>query len=108
VFLFLYATGKLKDDNTTKAYTDVTAYLGAALFMSIISSVVIALQADMPASIGYGGFIYIIGPSAFGVAVLIVYFILVNFKPGLKFLLGLAGIVLILFFGICYYSGLLP
>ena len=103
----LLAAGKLRSDNTSKAYTDVTALMGVSIFMSIICSVIIALNADMPGSIGHGGFIYIIGPSFFGLAILIIYLVLVTFKPRLKFLTGVAGIMLNLLVGLMYFSGLL-
>jgi len=103
----LLAAGKLKEDKKVKAYTDVTAYMGVVIFMSIIISVAIALNADKPASIGHGGFIYIIGPSAFGFAILIFYLALIPFKPRIKFEAGIIGVALNLLIGLLYYSGFL-
>ena len=104
----LLAAGKLKDDNKAKAYTDVTAYMGVSIFTSVFISIAIALNADMSPSIGHGGFIYIIGPSTFGFAILIFYVALIPFKPSIKFVAGMIGVAINLFVGLLYYSGFLP
>ncbi|MCK0109344.1 hypothetical protein MWU58_08565 [Flavobacteriaceae bacterium S0825] len=105
IFLFyaiLSAKNQLIEDNRKKAFTSVTALMSFAIFISIILSVVIALNADMPQSIGYGGFDYIIRPSIFGILVLILYLSSVGAKPNLKFTLGLVSILINVCIGLVF------
>ncbi|TRO66808.1 hypothetical protein [Christiangramia sabulilitoris] len=83
-----------------KALTDSSIKLLTFTFLSIIASVIISLQADIPASSGHGGFIYIIIPVISGVAILFLYLISLTIKPRKKIILGVLSIVLNIITGI--------
>ena len=77
-----------------KAFTSASTKIIFAVFLSIVLSVAIALNAYISASSGHGGFIYIIGPCAFGIIVLILYLASLGIRPKWKFVLGLLSILL--------------
>ncbi|WP_162623213.1 hypothetical protein [Confluentibacter sediminis] len=103
LYPIISAKGQLNDDNKNKPYTSVTILMGMAIFISIILSIVIALNADMPASIGHGGFMYIIGPCFYGILVLILYLISVGVRPDWKFILGLVCVLINVCIGFIYF-----
>jgi hypothetical protein len=103
LYPIISAKTQLNDDNKKKALTSVTALMSLAIFMSIVFSVVIALNADMPASIGHGGFMYIIGPSFYGLLVLIFYLVSLGVRPDFKFALGIISILINLLIGCIYF-----
>ncbi|MDO1500946.1 hypothetical protein Q2T40_12470 [Winogradskyella maritima] len=97
------AKAQLDKDNKEKPYTTVTILMAMAIFLSIILSIAIALNADMPASIGHGGFMYIIGPGFYGILVLILYLVSVGVRPEWKFVSGLACILINISIGFYYF-----
>ena len=103
LYPIISAKSQLEDDNKHKPYTTVTTLMGVAIFLSIILSIVIALNADMPASIGFGGFMYIIGPGFYGILVLILYLIAVKERPDWKFISGLVCVFINVVIGLIYF-----
>ena len=103
LYPILSAKEQLTDDNKNKPYTSVTTLMGIAVFISIILSIVIALNADMPASIGHGGFMYIIGPGFYGILVLILYSVSVGVRPDWKFISGLVCVLINISIGLVYF-----
>lgn len=97
------ARGQLDEDNKTKPYTMVTTLMGVAIFLSIILSIAIVLSADMPDSIGFGGFTYIIRPSFYGILVLILYLVSVKVRPDWKFISGLVCVMINVIIGLIYF-----
>jgi len=75
IYPVISAKIQLKKTDDGKAFTSVTAIMSIAIVMSTLLSIVIALQAEMPPSIGFGGFYYIFGPGILGIIVLVFYFI---------------------------------
>ena len=90
------------DVDKEKPFTSVSLQLLFAVFMSILLAVAIALNADIPASSGHGGLIYIIGPSLFGLFVFILYLASLGIRPKLKFVLGLVSILINISIGFYY------
>lgn len=104
VYPIFSARNQLIEDNAKKPYTSVTVLMAVSILISIVLSIVIALNADMPNDIGFGGFTYIIGPSLWGIVVLIFYLISVGSKPNLKFPLGIICVLtnIVIGFNYCY------
>ena len=93
LYLIINAWSEVKNEEPTKRFTSVSYQLLFALVLSTIISITIALQADIPASSGHGGFVYIIVPALWGIGIFILYFISLLALPKHKFLLGLLGIM---------------
>jgi hypothetical protein len=85
-----------------KVFTQVNLKFLVAIFFSIFVSIWIALKADMPDSIGFGGFIYIIGPGLIGLFIMILYLIFSMIKPKWKIILGILSILLNIGIGFYY------
>ncbi len=98
--LIISAQKHAQDEEITRSFTDSSYQILFAILLSIILSVSIALQADIPASSGHGGFVYIIIPSICGIGVLIGYFISLFALPKKKLLMGLIGILINICVGI--------
>lgn len=103
LYAIFSAKSQLIEDNEKKAFTSVTGLMSIAILFSILLSVIIALNADMPADIGYGGFEYIFGPGIFGILILILYLIAVGVKPNLKFIIGIISALINLGIGFFYF-----
>jgi len=93
LFQVASAVKEIKTDNKEKSFTSTSIHLLIAVFMSIILSVAIALNAEIPASSGHGGFINIIGPGIYGLIVLVLYLVFLRIWPEWKFLFGLVCII---------------
>lgn len=83
--------------SSEKRFTQINIKFLVAMLFSILVSVIIALQADMPDSIGFGGFTYIIEPALIGLLSMLFYSIFSIRIPSKKIILGVIGIV----FNIC-------
>lgn len=88
------------EDN--KTFSQVNLKFLVAIFFSIFISIWIALKADKPDSIGFGGFIYIIGPGLIGVFTMILYLIFSMIKPKWKIILGILSILFNIGIGFYY------
>ncbi|RKS42532.1 hypothetical protein BC962_3257 [Gillisia mitskevichiae] len=103
LFIFLvYGISKSdkKLEEKDKALNDLSIKFLIFIFLSIIASVIISLQADIPPSSGHGGFIYIIIPVITGVSILFLYLISLTIKPRKKIVLGIISIVVNILTGI--------
>ena len=89
---------KNNDMELDKAFTSASTKIIFAVFLSIVLSVAIALNYSISASQGHGGFIYILGPCAFGIIVLILYLASLGIRPKWKFVLGLINICIGFYF----------
>ena len=96
------ATKDRREQKEHKAITEVSIKLIFGIVLSIILSVLIALNADISPSAGHGGFLYIIGPGIIGSIILIFYLISLGFKPELKYSVGLISILSNILVGIFY------
>ena len=85
-----------------KAFDEISSTFLVLIFLSIIVSIWIALQADMPGSIGHGGFFYIIYPGIIGIAILLLYLVSLFIIPKWKTVLGWTCILINLITGICF------
>lgn len=102
LYPIISAKGQLNHDNEHEPYTSVTTLMGIAIFISVILSIVIALNTNMSASVGHGGLIYIIGPAFYGMLILILYLVLVVFRPIWKFISGLACVLINISIGFAF------
>ena len=99
IFQVVSAVKEMKADIKESAYTKLSIHLLIAVFMSVLLSISIALNADIPASSGHGGFIYILGPGAIGIIVLVLYLLLLPIWPQKKVILGLNSILINIIIG---------
>lgn len=103
ILIIVFSSAKdRQEEKSEKALTSVSIKLIFGIFLSIILSVVIALNADTPPSSGHGGLVLIIGPGAIGLIVLLLYLISLGFKPQKKYILGLTSIFLNVLTGFYY------
>tara|TARA_R100000935_G_scaffold6226_1_gene13684 strand:- start:343 stop:711 length:369 start_codon:yes stop_codon:yes gene_type:complete len=84
---------KNNDIELNKAFNSASIKLIFALLLSVFLSVAIALNANIPASSGHGGFIYILGPFIFGIIILILYIAFLIICPKRKFILGIISTI---------------
>ena len=105
VFIIVIIASASKDRRElkmNKAITEVSIKLIFGIVLSIILSVIIALNADIPPSAGHGGFVLIIGPGVIGLIVLLSFLIFLGIRPQKKYVLGLISIILNLVIGFYY------
>tara|TARA_R110002051_G_scaffold78683_1_gene142294 strand:+ start:1250 stop:1552 length:303 start_codon:yes stop_codon:yes gene_type:complete len=81
-------------ENNEKPFTEISYTFLVLIFISIIASISIAMMADMPDSIGFGGFVYLIGPLLIGIVILVLYISMLFFKPKWKTILGTVAIII--------------
>ena len=72
------------------------------IFISILFSITIALQADISDSSGHGGLIYIIGPGLLGLLIIIFYLISLFISPKSNTILGITSIVINIIIGFIF------
>ena len=85
---------KEKEEKIDKAYTETSIKYLISIFFSIIASIAIAWEADIPASSGHGGFILIFGPGIMGILVMLVYIVSLSVFPAKKVILGIISILI--------------
>ncbi|PKQ45507.1 hypothetical protein [Confluentibacter flavum] len=93
---------KEDEEKIEEAYTETSIKYIISIFFSIVASTVIALKANIPASSGHGGFIYIIGPGFLGILVLIAYLVCLSTFPEKKVIIGITAILINLSIGIWF------
>jgi len=93
---------KEKEEEIDKAYTETSIKYLISVFFSIVASIAIALKADISASSGHGGFIYIIGPGFIGILVMLVYMGSLSMFPEKKVKFGIIAILVNLGVGIYF------
>jgi len=100
ILIIIFSSAKdRQEDKKQKAITDVSIKLIFGIFLSIILSVLIAVNADIPPSAGHGFYIWIIGPGLMGLMILLFYLTSLIVKPQQKYILGLTSIFLNVFIG---------
>jgi hypothetical protein len=92
--IVLIALSDKKKSERDKAFTETSIKFLIGVFFSGLASIIIALNADMPDNIGFGGFIYIIGPGVGGLLILYAYLISLWLYPKQKLKLGIISITL--------------
>ena len=103
ILILVYAATKAEsNDEKEKVFNSVSLKLIFAIILSIILSIAIALNADIPDSIGHGGFTYIIAPAIFGFVILSLYSLAIVLRPKRKFTFGLLSIILNIVIGLYY------
>ena len=93
---------KAQEEEIEKAYTETSIKYLISIFFSIVASIAIALRADIPASSGHGGFIYIIGPGFIGILVMLIYMGSLSMFPEKKVKFGIIAILVNLVVGIYF------
>lgn len=94
LFQVISAVREMKSDNKEKAFTKSSIHLLIAVFFSILLSIGIALKAEIPASSGHGGFLYIIAPLIFGILIFVIYLAFLRISPEWKLFSGLISILM--------------
>lgn len=91
-----------EEEEIDKAYTETSIKYLISIFLSIIASITIALEADIPASSGHGGLILIFGPGIIGILVMFVYMGSLSIFPEKKVIFGIIAILINLGVGIYF------
>jgi len=94
VFIYMILTNDKELEEKNKAYTELSIKILIIVFFSIVASVVISLQKEIPASSGHGGFVYIIIPAMIGSLVFFLYLISLTIDPKRKISLGIISVML--------------
>ncbi|WP_228853490.1 hypothetical protein [Aegicerativicinus sediminis] len=102
LYSIILAKNQLLEDNKTKPFTSVSALMLMAIIISIFLSTTIALNAEISASSGHGGFIYIIYPSLYGIIILMGYLVSLGLIPKWKYALGISCVLLNIVIGLIY------
>ena len=93
---------KKEKEKIEKTFTETSIKYIISIFLSIPTSIAIALKADISPSSNHGGFIYIIGPAIFGIIVLLGYISSLPFFPKKKIIFGILSILINLGVGIYF------
>ncbi|MEM9076344.1 MAG: hypothetical protein AAGC43_04855 [Bacteroidota bacterium] len=91
-------------EKPVKRFDEVSITFIVLIFISIIFSISIALMADIPASSGHGGLIYVIGPGFIGLLLIIAYLVVLITKPQWKYIFGTVFIVVNLVTGFIFMN----
>ena len=90
----------LEEKEKEKSFTELSIKFLIIVFFSIIASIIISLEKEIPASSGHGAFVYIIIPGMVGILVFFVYIISLTIEPKRKILFGIISVMLNLAVGI--------
>ena len=85
---------KEEKEEIDKAYTETSIKYLISIFFSIVASIAIAWEADIPASSGHGGLILIFGPGFMGILVMFVYIVSLSSFPEKKVIFGIIAILI--------------
>ncbi|MCR9263040.1 hypothetical protein [Flagellimonas pelagia] len=91
-------------EKPVKSFDEVSITFIVLIFISIIFSISIALMADISASSGHGGLIYVIGPTLVGLLLIVIYLVVLITKPQWKYIFGTAFIIANLITGFIFMN----
>lgn len=94
ILIYTISTNDEKIEEIEKSFTELSIKILIIVFLSIVASVVISLQKDIPASSGHGGFVYIIFPAMVGFLVFFLYIVSLKIEPKRKILFGIISVIL--------------
>ena len=100
IFTIFKKNKNLEEKEKEKSFTELSIKFLIIVFFSIVASIIISFEKEIPASSGHGAFVYIIIPGMVGVLVFFVYIISLIIEPKRKILFGIISVMLNLLTGI--------
>ena len=105
VILFILNQKDKRETELSKKYlTEQTITIVGGIFLSVIVSLTISLNADIPDGYGLGGLLWIFGPVFFGAISILAYLIGLLLNRKLRIYGGLVCILFNIGVGIYYYQ----